>query len=73
MSETEEKIITTPLQPSDVEIVKSIINKARKAKSLDEVYQYNSELKKIDAINRRKAIAVKVLSKYRNEVPNRNE
>ena len=70
MNETNEKVIATPLQDSDVVRVKGIIKKAKKAKTLAEVYQYNSELKKIDAINRRKAIAVKVLSKYKNEVSN---
>lgn len=70
MSKLNEKVISTPLKPVDVKRVRGIINKTKRAKTLDEIHQYNSELKKIDAKNRRKAIAGKVLSKYKRGVPN---
>lgn len=65
MNNANEKIITTPLKPSDVKRVKSIIRKTRNAKTLQEIEHYNNEIKKIDAKNRRKAITESVVAKYK--------
>lgn len=70
MRKVNEKVISTPLKPEDVKRVRGIIDKTKTARTLNEIHQYNSELKKIDAKNRRKAIVGKILSEYKTGVPN---